>query len=71
MNDLAVAELDHEDGAYAFDAPADADVGAAVHFAHDSFEDAGADLGSSFVAEEEPPSGGVGEEGEDFGFGGG
>jgi hypothetical protein len=42
------------DAAGAGDAPADADVGAAVHLAHDPFEDAGAEVGAAFVAEQEP-----------------
>ncbi len=69
MSVLAL-ELDHEDGSDAGDGPADPDVGAAVHLAHDAFEDAGADFGSAFVAEEESSGGGVGEEGEDLVLGG-
>lgn len=63
---VLVLELDHEHGAHAGDGPAHADVGAAVHLSHDSFEDSGAELGAAFVAEEEPARGGVGEEGEDL-----
>ena len=47
---VLVLEFGHEEGSDAGDGPADADVGAAVHLAHDSFEDAGADVGSAFVA---------------------
>lgn len=46
---VLVLEFGHEEGSDAADGPADADVGPAVHLAHDALEDSGADIGAAFV----------------------
>lgn len=61
------AEFGHEDGPGAGYGPSDADVGAAVHLAHDALEDAGAEFRSALVAKDQPSRGGMGEEGHGLG----
>lgn len=61
---VLAGEFDHEHRADAGDRPADTDVGATVHLAHDPFEDPGGELWASLFAEDQPAGAGVGGEGE-------